>query len=279
MSRALDERRAQHQRYKRDVKERGKPFYPYAMFHDTVMSLVVVTVIVALAVIWKYTADETPGDVGWLGSLYSDPADPGTTTFVPRPDWYFYFLFYLLRIFKDPNTVILGTVGVPTIAMILLFALPFIDRRRERRLLRRPVAIVAVVLTATTMGVLTYKGATVSEVIAGNAEEIWQEWKTANNLPDTESVHQGGLLVAGSGCLSCHTYAGSGSSNFGAPDLTSIGAQEGKDAAYFARYVANPREFGNAIMPQYGDQYPSGSLSQQQLEQVGAFLAASKGGG
>ena len=43
------------------------------------------------------------------------PADPGTTSFVPRPDWYFYFLFYLLRIFKWPESVFLGTVGVPNI--------------------------------------------------------------------------------------------------------------------------------------------------------------------
>jgi menaquinol-cytochrome c reductase cytochrome b/c subunit len=278
MSRALEERRAQHQRYKRDVKERGKPFYPYAMFHDTVMSLVVVTVIVGLAVVWKYTADEVPNDAGWLGTLYTDPADPGTITFVPRPDWYFYFLFYLLRIFKNPNTVILGTVGVPTIAMILLFALPFIDRRRERRLSRRPVAIVAALLTATTMGVLTYKGATVREALAGEAETIWQGWQKKNNLPDTENVHQGALIVAGSGCLNCHTYAGSGSSNVGAPDLTAIGAQEGKNAAYFARYVGNPRAFGNNVMPVFGTQN-GGSLSEQQLQQVGAFLAASKGGG
>jgi menaquinol-cytochrome c reductase cytochrome b/c subunit len=277
-TRAQEERRAQFQRYKRDVKERGKPFYPYAMFHDTVMSLVVVTVIVALAVVWKFTAEEEPDAEGWLGVLYTDPADPGTTTFVPRPDWYFYFLFYLLRIFKNPNTVVLGTVGVPTIAIILLFALPFIDRRRERRLLRRPVAIVAVVLTATTMGVLTYKGATVQEALAGEAETFWKEWQKTNNLPDTEDVHQGALIVAGSGCLNCHTYAGSGSSNFGAPDLTDIGAQSGKNADYFARYVANPRAFGNTIMPVFGKQN-GGALTQQELDQVGAFLAASKGGG
>ena len=53
MSRAQDERRAEFARYKGDVKERGKPFFPYAMFHDTVMSLVVVCVIIVLAVIWK----------------------------------------------------------------------------------------------------------------------------------------------------------------------------------------------------------------------------------
>ena len=47
---------AQFARYKDDVKRRGKPFYPYAMFHDTVMSLVVVSVIVGLATIWKWTS-------------------------------------------------------------------------------------------------------------------------------------------------------------------------------------------------------------------------------
>src|SRR5580765_7348301 len=179
----LEQNRAQFARYKKDVSERGKPFFPYAMFHDTVMSLVVVIVIIALACIWKFTAGESPDDPGRLGVLYAAPADPGTTTFVPRPDWYFYFLFYLLRIFKNPNAVILGTIGVPTIAMILLFALPFLDRRRERRLLRRPVALVAVALTAATMGVLTYKGATVKEVLAGDAEGIAAGWEKSNNLP------------------------------------------------------------------------------------------------
>src|SRR5919201_5276741 len=163
----IEERRAQFQRYKQDVKERGKPFYPYAMFHDTVMSAVVVGTIIVLAIIWKWTLPDQHDATrpGWLGPLYDDRADPGTTTFVPRPDWYFYFLFYLLRIFKWPDSVILGTVGIPTIALILLLALPFLDVRRERRLLRRPVAIVAAILVVISMGVLTYKGATAKEAL------------------------------------------------------------------------------------------------------------------
>ncbi|HYY64778.1 MAG TPA: hypothetical protein VE688_09195, partial [Gaiellaceae bacterium] len=156
-SRRLEERRIAFQRYKEDVKRDGKPFYPYAMFHDTVMSLVVVGVIVGLAFIWHYTSI--------LGPPWTDKADPGTTSFVPRPDWYFYFLFYLLRIFKWPDSVILGTVGIPTILLILLLVMPFIDLRRERRLLRRPVAVVTAVLVALSMGVLTYKGATAKEAL------------------------------------------------------------------------------------------------------------------
>src|SRR6266540_5293796 len=165
---SIDERRAQFQLYKEDVKKRGKPFYPYAMFHDTVMSLVVVSVIIGLTCVWYFTSGSDPktcgsGDSCLLGPRYSEPADPGTTNFVPRPDWYFYFLFYLLRIFKWPNSVILGTVGIPTICLILAFALPFLDLRRERRPLRRPVAVVAAILTVISMGTLTYKGATAKE--------------------------------------------------------------------------------------------------------------------
>jgi len=159
---SLDERRAGFQRYKDNVKRRGKPFFPYAMFHDTVMSLVVVSVITVLAIIWKY------GLFGnhILGPLIGLKADPGTTSFVPRPDWYFYFLFYLLRIFKWPETVILATIGIPTLCLVLLLVLPFLDVRTERRLTRRPVAVVAAILTVISMGVLTYKGATAKEAIA-----------------------------------------------------------------------------------------------------------------
>ena len=121
-----NDQRAAFKRYKADVENEGKPFFPHAVFHDTLMSLVVVAVIIGLACVWKFTADGV--EPGTLGPLYTEPADPGTTNFVPRPDWFFYFLFYLLRIFKWPETVVLGTVGVPTLLLILLIGLPFYDR-------------------------------------------------------------------------------------------------------------------------------------------------------
>jgi menaquinol-cytochrome c reductase cytochrome b/c subunit len=272
MNRRLEARRAQHARYKEDVATRGKPFFPYAMFHDTVMSLLVVSMIIGLTVVWKFTAEEGPteDDSGWLGKLYDEPADPGTTSFIPRPDWYFYFLFYLLRIFKWPDSVILGTVGIPTIALLLLIALPFLDVRPERRPLRRPVALVAAILTVIAMGVLTYKGATARESLGEELVAEVPHWAEAQGFAGNEQAVEGAEIFARAGCATCHTYQGAGTSNVGAPDLSDIGAG-GRDADYFVRYVANPSEFGNNVMPRFED------LGEENLRKVAAFLVASKG--
>src|SRR5215470_13074376 len=269
---ALDERRAGFKRYKVDVARRGKPFFPYAMFHDTVMSLVVVCVIIALACIWKWT---TPGDhtgtgSGWLGPMFSDKADPGTTNFVPRPDWYFYFLFYLLRIFKWPDTVILGTVGIPTILLIILLVIPFVDTRRERRLYRRPVAIIAAVLVVVSMGVLTYKGATAKEALASEVVQAVPTWAQRQGFADNKDAVAGATVFASSGCTACHTYLGTGSSNLGAPDLSAIG-KGGQGPAFFSQYVTDPSKFGNNVMPKFA------ALGDVKLHQLGEFLSASKG--
>src|ERR671924_139102 len=225
---SLDERRAEYQLYKEEVKSRGKPFFPYAMFHDSVMSLVTVLVIIGLTCVWYFTSGEDPatcgnGDSCLLGPRYAEPADPGTTNFVPRPDWYFYFLFYLLRIFKWPDSVILGTVGIPTILLIIAFALPFIDLRRERRLLRRPVAVVTAVLVALSMGVLTYKGATAKEALGAELESAVPGWVKKEKLP--QDAVPGAKLFARSGCLNCHTYLSVGGSQLGAPNLTAEGSK------------------------------------------------------
>ena len=268
-----DEKREQFARYKEDVKERGKPFYPYAMFHDTVMSMVVVSVIVGLAAIWKWTSWAPHHDgthQGLLGPEYTAPADPGTTSFVPRPDWYFYFLFYLLRIFKWPDSVFLGTVGVPTIALILLIALPFYDLRRERRLSRRPVAIVGAVLTILSMAILTWKGATAKEALASEVIADVPHWIKAQKLPP--AAVPGAKLFAVAGCTACHTYLGTGSSNLGAPDLTAIGTRNlGID--FQIRHLQCPSCVNpGSPMPKFA------SLGTQRLHDLAVFLEASKGG-
>jgi mono/diheme cytochrome c family protein len=267
------ERRRVFQQYKADVKERGKPFYPFAMFHDTVMSLVVVAVITGLAIVWKYS---TPGDhigtdPGWLGKLYDDPADPGTINFVPRPDWYFYFLFYLLRIFKWPNSVIIGTIGLPTVLLVLLLLVPFIDIRSERRLLRRPVAIVASVLVVVSMGVLTYKGATAKESLGSELVAKVPGWAKAANFTANKQAVGGAHLFAVSGCLNCHTYQGTGGGFAGAPNLTAEGAKN-KGVQFQIDHLKCPA----CVNP--GSPMPSfAGLGEANLKKLASFLEASKG--
>src|SRR6476660_2276686 len=274
---ALDERRAGFQKYKDDVKNRGKPFFPYAMFHDTVMSLVVVCVIIGLACVWYFTSGENPDTCGGkdsclLGPRYSEPADPGTTNFVPRPDWYFYFLFCLLRIFKWPNSVILGTVGIPTILLIILIILPFVDVRRERRLLRRPVAVVAAVLVVLSMGVLTYKGATATESLPSEVKAAVPGWAKKEGFENNKVAVAGANLFAVSGCTTCHTYLGVGSSNLGAPDLSAEGSKNKGIQFQIAHLKCPSCVNAGSPMPAFA------SLGDQRLHQLAVFLEASKGG-
>src|SRR5919109_2320011 len=101
------------------LKAQGKPFFPYAVMKDSAMAVITLGVIIAMAVILG------------AGEL-QNKADPTTTTYTPRPEWYFFFLFELLRVVKPPELVVLATVGIPTICLVLLLLLPFYDRGPER---------------------------------------------------------------------------------------------------------------------------------------------------
>jgi mono/diheme cytochrome c family protein len=283
-SEPLEQRRKVFKQYKQDVKTRGKPFYPYAMLHDTIMSLVVVAVIIGLTVVWKFTTPghhtgvaivgghpSTANQGGWLGKLLDDPADPGTTSFVPRPDWYFYFLFYLLRIFKWPESVLLGTIGVPTICLILLLALPFVDRRAERRPLRRPVALTAAILAVLSMGILTYKGATAKEALGSEEVANVPTWAAKEGFTNNKPALAGATLFAESGCLNCHTYNGAGGHNLGAPDLTAEGAKN-KGLAFEIAHLKCP----SCVHP--GSPMPHFALlGNADLTELASVLVASKG--
>lgn len=93
-------------------------------------------------------------------------------------------------------------------------------------------------------------------------------WVKLARLP--QRAAQGAALFAKVGCLSCHTYLGSGTRRRGAPDLGSIGAT-GKSARTFRQYVARPYRYGNDLMPSYAD------LSADALDRIAAFLVASRG--
>jgi menaquinol-cytochrome c reductase cytochrome b/c subunit len=158
---------------------------------------------------------------------------------------------------------------VPTIALILLLAFPFLDRRRERRPLRRPVALVAMALTMVSMAVLTYKGATAKEALASEVIGSVPSWVKSEHLPT--AALPGAKLFASSGCTSCHTYLGTGSSNLGAPDLTDIGTKNlGID--FQIRHLKCPSCVNpGSPMPKFD------SLGEANLRKLAVFLEASKG--
>jgi menaquinol-cytochrome c reductase cytochrome b/c subunit len=177
------------------LKSKGKPFFPYAVAKDGLMACIVMLVIILMSII--------------LGAELGPKADPTTTTYVPRPEWYFFFLFELLRVIKPAILTPLATIGVPTICIILLILLPFYDRGPERRPERRPIATIAGIFTIVAMGYLTYLGAS-----AGSPNQV--------DMKVPKQLEAGKLVVAQSGCLACHKIGENGNDGPG-PELTEIG--------------------------------------------------------
>jgi ubiquinol-cytochrome c reductase cytochrome b subunit/menaquinol-cytochrome c reductase cytochrome b/c subunit len=203
------------------LKSQGKPFFPYAVTKDSARACVVMAVIILLSLT--------------LGAELGPKADPTTTTYTPRPEWYFFFLFELLRVIKPPSLVALATIGIPTICMILLFLLPFYDRGPERRPERRPIAMTAAIFTIAAMGYLTYLGAN-----AGAPTQI--DLKTPDRIKalgpqKLAEYEKGKQVVAQSGCLACHKIGENGNDGPG-PHLTDIGARLPSQA--IARTLVNP---------------------------------------
>jgi ubiquinol-cytochrome c reductase cytochrome b subunit len=106
------ERQEYLEQYKKE-KEKGVPFFPDILFKDAVISLVIFIALVVLAY--------------FVGAPLEPRADPADTSYTPRPEWYFLFLFQLLKYFPGSLEVI-GVFIIPSVAIILLIALPLIDR-------------------------------------------------------------------------------------------------------------------------------------------------------
>ena len=198
---------AEKETYLRDysqLKNEGEPFFPYAVFHDGAMACIVMAVIIFLALMF--------------GAELGPKADPTTTTYVPRPDWYFFFLFEVLRVMRNvPKFTPMATIGVPTICMILLFLLPFYDRSPERRIERRPVALAAGVATIAAIAYLTYSGANTG---SPNTVDL-KPPATLTARAAGEAWQAGADVVGESGCLACHVIGSNGNNGPG-PVLTHI---------------------------------------------------------
>jgi quinol---cytochrome c reductase cytochrome c subunit, bacillus type len=208
------------------LKNQGKPFFPYAVAKDSIMAVIVMFVIIFLALMF--------------GAELGPKVDPTTTTYVPRPDWYFFFLFEVLRVMRNvPKFTPMATIGVPTICMILLFLLPFYDRSPERRIERRPIALAAGLATIVAMAYLTYSGAN-----TGSPNSVDLKPPSSLSASEATTYRAGELVVGQSGCLACHVIGSNGNNGPG-PPLTHIGSK--LPAAAIASTLRNP----TAPMPSF----------------------------
>ena len=222
---------AEKEQYLREyalLKNEGKPFFPYAVAKDSIMAVFVMVVIMLLALLF--------------GAELGPKVNPTSTTYVPRPDWYFFFLFEVLRVMKNvPKFTPMATIGVPTLCMIGLFLLPLYDRSPERLITRRPIALASGLATIACIAFLTFSGAN-----TGSPNQVTLP-PPAGLTPAQRATFIAGEVVMGeSGCEGCHEIGSNGNNGPG-PQLTHIGAT--RSAAAIAQTLKNP----TAPMPSFAN--------------------------
>jgi ubiquinol-cytochrome c reductase cytochrome b subunit len=186
-------------------------------------------------------------------------ADPTDLTYIPRPDWYFLFLFQALKFFKGSLEPV-GSVLLPSLGVLALFLTPFLDRGKLMRLTQRTTALGVVALAALGWGALTV--AAIKTTPAAPEQQ-------ANNLPQGAGWNQfSPQELAGLGyfrqekCLACHNLT-DGPPKAG-PNLAT--AREHKNAAWMIKHFKNP----NQVVP--GSNMPPILLSDANLNALASFL-------
>ena len=241
--------RGDQEAYKRDyalAKAQGKPFFPYAVYKDLVVATIAIGFVIFLAI--------------WAPIPVGEPVNPATTDFIPRPEWYFFFLFELLRVFKNENAltpVIMATFIVPNVLMVLLLITPFIDRGPERRIWRRPIALTSGVLVIFFLAYTTHLG---SEAPAGIGGEEGLELEGLT--PEAEA---GEALYLANGCTACHAIGGVGAPGPG-PDLTNEG-ERGRTIEYQIEHLRDPQSTTpGSTMPAFPN------FTDQEYQELAVFL-------
>ncbi len=134
-----EERSEYLEQYAED-KKKGIPFFPDAVFKDVLVGLIVLIVLIALAY--------------FAGAPLEERANPSDTDYTPRPEWYFLWLFQLLKYFPG-NLEFVGVILLPTIGFILLFAMPYLDKTKLRHFRDRNWVMASTGLAVIAMGFLT----------------------------------------------------------------------------------------------------------------------------
>jgi ubiquinol-cytochrome c reductase cytochrome b subunit len=118
-------------------------FWPDQAFRDALVGALVFLFLVSLAV--------------FLPPRYAGPADPLDLSYIPKPEWNFLFLYESLKYFQGRLEPI-GTVGIPTVLILILVLLPFVDRNPEKNPIKRPIALGGALLIGGIIAALSIKG-------------------------------------------------------------------------------------------------------------------------
>ena len=229
-----------------DTAPRRK-FFPEQVFKDTVGVAIGFLILFMMAVFARVP----------LGRL----ADPTDTTYIPRPEWYFLFLFQTLKFFKGPLEAV-GSVVLPGVALLALFLIPFIDRGPLVRLGKRTFAFTfaALALIAwtglTTAAIVTTPKTTEADETAPGAENL-QAWQQL-----TPEELQGLAYFRKENCKACHP--GAGKRGIG-PDLTQM-IPAHRTAAWMIPHFKNPAQ----VVP--GSSMPPVRLDDAGLNALSAFV-------
>lgn len=230
--------------WKEEKRQVSGPFWPDQVFKDTVVAMLLILVLIALVVYYP------PPITG--------PADPVDASYHPKPEWNFLFLYQALKFFHGSWEPV-GTMLLPTIAVVVLLAIPFMDRHGERGPLRRPIALsggsllAAAVITLTVFG---YYSNPAGESGPSPGKPITAAYLSAE-------ARKGADLFETMGCSSCHRVNGSGGT-FG-PDLSKEGAKN-RSQQWLADQIVNPKGHNpNSTMPSF-------ALSKQKVDDMVDFL-------
>jgi ubiquinol-cytochrome c reductase cytochrome b subunit len=227
-----------------DELQPKKKFYPQQVFKDTVAVFIAFAVLFVMAVAVRVPLEQL--------------ADPTDTSYIPRPEWYFLFLFQTLKQFNGPLEVV-GSVVLPGLAVLLLILVPFIDRSRMVKVTQRTVALAFVLLAAIGWGGLTAAAvrSTPKEAVTVVDYSGPTDWM---QLSPEEMV--GIAHFREENCLSCHAIGDRGTAV--GPDLTKTSIH--KDAAWMIQHFKRP----SSIRP--GTSMPPIQLTDAQLNSLAAFL-------
>ena len=222
-----------------------KAFYPQQVFKDTVAIFIAFAILFALAAAARVPLEQL--------------ADPTDTSYTPRPEWYFLFLFQTLKLFSGPLEVV-GSTVLPGLAVLALILTPFIDRGKMVKVTKRTVAFAFVALAA-----IGWTGLTVAAVRSTPHEALVTE---VDYSKPTDWIQLSPQEMAGvayfrqENCVSCHPI-GAGNSGVG-PDLTRTAIH--KDAAWMIQHFKQPAQ----MRP--GSSMPAIQLTDAQLNSLAAFL-------